>query len=212
MMRRWRKHGDGPGTGKPLSARHGPDRAGRVLVCLMMCRLFLGAPQAFSQSTDDAEYKEYKLKLAFLYNFTLFVEWPPEAFQDPDAPLTVCVVGENPFRGELEQSLRGRRAGRHPIELKKLMPEDNPKACHLIFIRASEKRAAEKVLTDLNGSSTLTVGETKGFTQRGGVINLVQEDNKLGIEINVDAADRSRLRISSKLLALSKIVNEPRNP
>src|SRR5579863_6313245 len=104
MKKRWRKHGDG---------------SGRVVSCLMICGLFLGAPRAFSQRNDHAEYK---LKLAFLYNFAQFVEWPSDAFQFPNAPLTVCVVGENPFQGELEQSLRGRTAGNHPIQLKKLMP------------------------------------------------------------------------------------------
>jgi hypothetical protein len=188
MKKRWRKHGDG---------------LGRVFFCLMICWLLLGAPLAFSQNEHDAEYK---LKLAFLYNFAQFVEWPPDAFRVPNAPLTVCVVGENPFQGQLEQSLRDRKAGSHPIELKNLMPGDDPKACHLIFLRAGEKKAAGQMLTGLKGSSALTVGESKGFAQRGGVINLTLEENKLGFEINVDAAGQSHLRISAKLLALAKIV------
>ena len=204
MKKRWRKHGDVPLTGRPPSAKHG-HRAGQLLYGLMSFWLLLGAPRAFSQRAHDAEYK---LKLAFLYNFAQFVEWPPDAFQVPNAPLTVCVAGENPFQGELEQSLHGRTAGNHPIQLKRLMPGDDPKACHLIFVRASERKAAGQMLIGLKGSSTLTVGESKGFAQRGGVINLTLEENKLGFEINIDAAGQSHLRISSKLLALAKIVRD----
>jgi hypothetical protein len=68
------------------------------------------------------------------------------------------------------------------------------------------------MLNGLRGSSILTVGESKGFAERGGVINLTLEENKLGLEINTDAAGQSHLKISSKLLALAKIVKEPRNP
>jgi hypothetical protein len=78
----------------------------------------------------------------------------------------------------------------------------------MVFVRAGEKRAAEKILPSLKASSTLSVGETKGFAERGGVINLTLEENKLHFEVNIGAAAQTRLRISSKLLALAKLVNE----
>jgi len=161
---------------------------------------------------QDDNDGEYRLKLAFLYNFAQFVQWPPEAFHDPAAPLTMCVAGQDPFQGEIEQSLSGRSVGGHPIEIKKLGPNDDPRACHMIFVRASEKREAAKILAALKGSSTLTVGETRGFADLGGVINLTLDENKLRFEINLDAATQTRLKISSKLLALAKIVKVDPNP
>jgi len=198
-----------PGAAESPSALRCTRKAAPVLACAILCWLFWGAPKALSQSDDDAEYK---VKLAFLYNFAQFVQWPPEAFHDANATFSVCVAGENPFKGELEQALRGRTAGGHPIEIKRLMPGDNPRACHLIFVRAGQRKASESMLNGLRGSSILTVGESKGFAERGGVINLTLEENKLGLEINTDAAGQSHLKISSKLLALAKIVKEPRNP
>lgn len=199
------KHGDArQGAGRRSSAKRGAGRT-RLLFWVCACWLLLGALPASPQADDNTEYK---VKLAFLYNFAQFVQWPSEAFRGADAPLTICVAGENPFRGELAQGLRGRKAGGHPIEIKRIKTGDNPNACHLIFVRAEEKRATERILASLRGS-TLTVGETKGFAQRGGVINLTQENNKLSFEINVDAANQTRLKISSKLLALAKIVGGP---
>jgi hypothetical protein len=176
------------------------------VICFVLIAV---SPHAFAQGNNEGEYR---LKLAFLYNFAQFVQWPPEAFHDPAAPLTLCVAGQDPFQGEIEQSLSGRTVGGHPIEIKRLRPNDDPRACHMIFVRASEKRVAGKLLAALKGSNTLTVGETKGFADLGGVINLTLDENKLRFEINLDAAMQTRLRISSKLLALAKIVKVEPNP
>jgi hypothetical protein len=170
--------------------------------------LFLPA-YAPAQSDESAEYK---VKLAFLYNFAQFIEWPSDAFQGPAAPLVLCVAGQNPFQGEIEHGLRGRRVAGHPIEIRKLNPNDDPRACHIVFVRASEKKVAEKIVAALKQSSTLTVGESKGFADLGGLINLTLDQNKMRFEINLDAAGQSRLKISSKLLALAKIVKVEQSP
>jgi hypothetical protein len=151
---------------------------------------------------------EYQLKLAFLYNFAQFVQWPADAFGDSGAPLTICVAGENPFQGEIEQSLRGRAVEGHAVELRRLDPSADPHSCQMIFVRVTEVRAARRILANSKGSTTLTVGEAKGFAQGGGMINLIREENRLRFEVNIDAAARSRLKLSSKLLALAKIVKE----
>ncbi len=198
-----------PGTSRPRSAMRRFERTKRVLICLIMGWLLLGTAQAFCSSEDD---QEYEVKLGFLYNFTQFVEWPAEAFPDPFAPLTVCVAGENPFEGALQESLRGRKAGNHPIQIKRLKPDENPRSCHIIFIRSGQNKAAGKILSSQNGSSVLSVGEVKGFAERGGIVNLILVENKLHFEINLDAAARTRLKISSKMLALARIVREQRSP
>jgi hypothetical protein len=160
--------------------------------------------RACAEADDESEYR---VKLAFLYNFAQFVEWPADAFRDPAAPLTICVAGQDPFEGEIGQGLRGRTAGGHLVEIRKLKRDENPRGCHMIFVRAGDRKLAGRLLADLRGSSTLTVGETKGFADLGGVINLVVEENKLRFEINLGAARQTRLKLSSKLLALAKIVD-----
>jgi hypothetical protein len=71
-----------------------------------------------------------------------------------------------------------------------------------------EMKAASRILANSKNSTTLTVGEANGFAQRGGIINLMREENRLRFEVNVTAAAQTRLKISSKLLVLAKIVKE----
>jgi hypothetical protein len=92
------------------------------------------------------------------------------------------------------------------VGIRKLRPSDDPRACQMIFVSTSDKRVAEKIVAAVRGSSTLTIGETKGFAGLGGIINLTTEGNRLSFEINVDAARQTRLEISSNLLSLAKIV------
>src|SRR5271157_166119 len=201
----WRKYDDS------RIASRGPFGVGSawkawVSLWPIVCYVLISAPpQAPAQGDDQGEYR---VKLAFLYNFAQFVQWPADTFRDSGAPLTICVAGDNPFQGEIEQSLRGRTVEGHPIEVRKLNADEDPHACQMIFVRATEMKATPKILASSKGSSTLTVGEAKGFAERGGIINLTREENKLRFEVNINAAAQTRLKISSKLLTLARIVKE----
>jgi hypothetical protein len=174
---------------------------------------FVIASWLFSNSFPKAlpvneETVEYPIKLAFLYNFTKFVDWPPGSYHSPDAPLVICIVGHDPFSPDIEGALRSRSVGSHPIEVRTLRPSDIMSVCHMVFVPVTEGDNAAMIVRVLNGSSTLTVGETEGFAVRGGIINLTAEGNKLHFEVNLLAADRAGLKISAKMLALAKIVHD----
>ncbi len=173
---------------------------------IITCWLFLiASPKALSQNEESAEYQ---VKLAFLYNFTKFVEWPPESYRVPSAPLLICIVGHDPFSQTLEDELRTRNVGGHPVEIRALQPNDKLNRCQVVFVPATEKQHELRILSDLKGSSTLTVGETDGFADQGGIINLTVEANKVHFEVNRLGAERAGLKISSRLLSIAKIVNE----
>jgi hypothetical protein len=167
--------------------------------------LLSASPKALSQNAEGAEYP---VKLAFLFNFTHFVEWPPDSFRDPGAPLVICIVGRDPFSQNLEAELRTRKVGDRPVEVRTLIPNDKLRVCHIVFVPVTEKNQSDRILRGLQGSRTLTVGETEGFAVLGGIINLTVEDNKVHFEINRLAADRAGLKISSRLLSIAIIVKE----
>jgi hypothetical protein len=172
----------------------------------MICWLFSNAsPKALSLAGEGVEYP---IKLAFLYNFAKFVEWPSDSYRDAGAPLEICIVGQDPFSPDGERELRTKTVGGHPVEVLTLKPTDTLRVCHMVFIPITENDQAGKIVRDLKGSNTLTVGEAEGFAVLGGVINLIVEGNKVHFEVNRGAADRARLKISSKLLSLAKIVTE----
>ena len=168
--------------------------------------LFFGV--SLNALPKNEEVAEYAVKLGFLYNFTKFVEWPADAFRDAGAPLVICIVGHDPFRQDLEAELRTRKVGDRPVEVRSQTSNDKLTACHVVFVPDTEKSQSDRILRGLEGSRTLTVGETEGFAVLGGVINLTVEDNKVHFEINRLAADRAGLKIPSRLLSIAKIVKE----
>jgi len=152
----------------------------------------------------DSPAEEYSVKAAFLFHFAQFIEWPPEAFNGPGSPLTYCTLGQDPFHGALDASLSGKTISDRPLRVLHLKPSQDLQGCHVLFLGASEKKSVSAALTSLNGKPVLTVGETEHFVEEGGVIGFSLEENKIRFEINLDAAERAKLKISSRLLSLAK--------
>ena len=92
--------------------------------------------------------------------------------------------------------------------IKRVMDIEDLEECHILFISSSERRNLSQILRIVRNKSVLTVGDTKGFAYSGVIINIASEENRLGFEINVDAAQRAHLKLSSKILKLGKIVKE----
>jgi hypothetical protein len=160
---------------------------------------------------DPGEAQEYAVKAAFLYNFAKFVEWPDEAKLAPTAPLSLCIVGPDPFGTALD-TLQGKTVRGHPLEVEQLWDPTRPTPCHLAFISAAEYRPLDQVLALPALRSTLTVGDTPDFATQGGVIGLLMVDNKVRFEVNLRAARVKGLRISSQLLRLARTVHNAEAP
>lgn len=188
----------------PRPLRLTPERA-LVLILVAAGALIGSVPHAGAQSEPPTEYQ---IKAAFLYNFAKFVEWPAEAFPDTRAAIHLCVVGEDPFGDVLEQTVSGKAIHGRPLAIKRLKSDQDLKVCQILFISSSEKWRLVPILGSLRGSSVLTVGETQRFAQLGGMINFILEESKVRFEINVEAAERVRLKMSAKLLSLARIVIE----
>ncbi|MCI0568383.1 MAG: YfiR family protein [Acidobacteria bacterium] len=176
-----------------------PGTARSLLTLVIAAWVLTWASATAAKSSETAG--EYQVKAAFLYNFAKFVEWPDPA----SGPIRLCIVGDDPFGSNLEVTVRGKTISGHPIEIRRMNRGDNPRDCQIAFIRATE-REARSVLELLQGASTLTVGESPNFARDGGMINFVLEDKRVHFEINPGAAQRARLKISSRLLSLARIV------
>ncbi|HXI82642.1 MAG TPA: YfiR family protein [Verrucomicrobiae bacterium] len=150
--------------------------------------------------------REYDLKAAFLFNFTHFVEWPPEAFTDNDAPIVIGILGDDPFGPVLDRIIEGETIRNRKLVIKRSRRIQDLKACHVLFISKSEKGRIGQILTSLDGTSVFTIGEVEGFARRGGITNLFLQGNKVRFEINVEAAKRKGLKVNAQLLALGTVV------
>ena len=79
--------------------------------------------------------------------------------------------------------------------------------CHLLFISGSEKNNIRNVLASIKNHNILTVSDMDRFAQQGGMIGLVNIEGKISFEVNIDTVQHSRLKFSSQLLKLAKIVH-----
>lgn len=143
---------------------------------------------------------EYQIKASYLYNFLRYVEWPPGA--PAGGTLPVCVFGKDRFGTALDaivgESVRGLAIAVRPVS-----DPGQLDGCRVVFVGAAERGREADILQQLAGRPVLTVGETPGFADRGGVINLIRVKDKIRFEINQQAAERGGLRIGSQLLQLA---------
>lgn len=149
---------------------------------------------------------EYQLKAVFLFNFTQFVDWPPDAFGDEASPLVIGVLGTDPFGELLDEIVRGERVKGRPLVVQRYAHLEDVKACHVLFVSVSETARLKDIFAALKSRSILTVGDAEGFARRGGVISFATVDNKIRLKINLEAAQAAHLTISSKLLRPADIV------
>lgn len=176
------------------------------------CHFTLLAVAALRLNAAEATGKlvrEYDLKAAFLFNFAHFVEWPAEAFADTNAPIVIGILGEDPFGPVLDKILEGETIKDRKLVVKRFRQVEELESCHVLFISKSEKDHIDQILASLGDASIFTVGDTAGFARRGGVTNLFLQGNRVRFEINVQAAKRKGLKISSQLLALGTVVGSP---
>ena len=152
---------------------------------------------------------EYDVKAAYLYHFAKFVEWPEEALPDSATFLTIGILGTDPF-GEAFVSIQGKSVKGRQLAVKRFASLRDLEPCHILFISDSEKKRLPEILEQLDEAGVLIVGDMKGFARAGGTINFVLRKNKVQFEINVDAAERAGLKLSSKLLKLAFIVRDER--
>lgn len=143
---------------------------------------------------------EYRIKAAFLYNFTSFVTWPEDLAGQTG--FTLCVFGNDPF-GNLLDKLAGKSVKNSKLVVRRLESLALLDECQLVFISEMSNDQLGAALAMLHTLPVLTVSDMHGFTELGGIIEFRIIDNKVRFDINIKAAESAGLRISSKLLSLA---------
>lgn len=164
--------------------------------------LFLvGMP--FPSAPAAASVGESDVKAAFVLNFIKFVEWPASAFSSPEDPIVFSVLGDDPVATSLA-SLDGKKVSGRRVVVRKVPGLPALGRCHVLFVGASEKAALAPILGAVQRWPALTVADFEGFAERGGTIGFVRQDDRVGFEINEEAALKAGLKVNAKLLYLGK--------
>lgn len=167
-----------------------------VAVSLMLAPVHVGG----SQTASPAE-----VKAAFLYNFAKFVEWPLEATSGTPT-INVGVWGSDVLGDALRTVVRDKTIGGRGFTVKRPAGIDDLDGLHVLFIGDAEKTRVPDILKRVDGLSVLTVSDIDRFCDMGGTITLFVEDSHVRFDVRLDSAQRSRLKVSSKLLNLARRV------
>jgi hypothetical protein len=151
--------------------------------------------------------EESQIKAAFVYNFLKFVEWPAETFPRPDAPLVVALVGDGPTADATERFLATKQIGERRIVVRRAGWDEPLTGVHAVFVTEGDGRKLRRVLAAASSMAILSIGEGEDFASSGGIIGLVIEEKKVRFDIDMAVAQATGLKVSSKLLALTRVVH-----
>jgi hypothetical protein len=177
----------------------------RLLALLWIALLVSGLPQ--SAATQSAP-EEYQVKAAFLFHFAQFVDWPADALNNGDSSVKLCIFDDEPRRQELQNTLDGKAIGARAFRVRLISQPQGIQGCNIFFLSRDEARRQTEILKSLRGMPVLTVGETPNFLADGGMIRFHLEEDRIRFDINLEGAELSHLKISSRLLLLATLVTQ----
>jgi len=150
---------------------------------------------------------EYPLKAVFLFNFAQFTDWPTNAFDAPDSPFVIGVLGDDPFGALLDDAVRDEAVNGRTFVVERYQRVEVIKTCHILFISQSETQRLDKIVNSLKGKPILTVSEIDDSAYRGVCVRFITENNKIRLRINTDALQAANLTMSSKLLRVAEVIS-----
>jgi len=144
---------------------------------------------------------ESAVRAAFVFNLTKYVEWP-----HPGDEIVIGFVGDEHMGETLRKTLAGKTVESRPIRVVLSPTDDELQHCHLLYITHSSSKTLHAALDKVRSKGVLTVGDTDSFTREGGIIGLVRSGEQIQIQVNLEMAQESQLKISSRLLNLATLV------
>lgn len=173
----------------------------RLLLGLALLAAFVPARAALEESAVTEE----SVKAAYLYKFPAYIEWPAPTLAAPDEPVVIGTIGADDVAAELLQIAAARKHGR-PLVVRKLRDAGSLNGVHILFIGARERGRAAELIRVAHATNVLTVTEWEGALRQGSIINFVNSEGRVRFEVSLEPAEKSRLRLSSRLLAVAQQV------
>ena len=173
-----------------------------LILLVLACVAAIGLPAP----VHGDEPTEYQIKAAYIYKLAKFVEWSKDALDD-DTLVQICVLGENPIGTILKEMVSKKTIYGRPILVVYDADSTQEVSCNVVFIARSEEDGCDRILRKLEGTETLTISDIDGFAERGGMIGLYREGQKIRFEIAPDNVKAAGIQVSSKLLRLARIVD-----
>lgn len=154
-----------------------------------------------------AQYSEYEIQAAYIFNFAKFIEWPVDVYSQSDT-IVLGVYKNDPFGITLEKTMIGRKANGKSWKILRLQKMSDVDKCHIIYFSEIDKFELGLVLKRIQNKPILSIGdEIESFCEIGGIVNFTAQFSHNQFEINNKLAIQHGIKINPKLLKLAKIVS-----
>ena len=153
------------------------------------------------------QMNEREAKVAYLFNFAKFVEWPADTLPQASA-ISFCIIGDGSLASELSTAVRGREIAGHKVTVSELKADAPLSACHLLYITGLDQKRLDRLLAATATMPLFTVSDMDRFAKQGGVASLIFDGGRMRFSININTAQHAHLAISSRLLALATIIKD----
>lgn len=185
---------------------------------LLATLLAIVARPAAPSSEVDSERRSEKAEVVL--GLIPYVEWPratPSGVAGSatgpltaTTPLVIGVLGDERFAEALRRAIDARGKGARPVRARSFRNLDEVDPCPILVIGKEKARNLPAILDFLSGSrGIVTVGDSPDFAESGGVVRLLDLPDRIGFEVNRDAARRADLRLSSQLLRIAERLLPP---
>jgi hypothetical protein len=164
----------------------------------------VSAGQTALQSSP--QLSQGQIRAAFIFNFSKFAEWPMQAYVDAGSPMTVCFVGAEDVRTAFQSLSAGKAVTGRFVEERAIKSAGELHNCQVVYIDSSNGPLVIEAVKFVRQTPALSIGTSDDFLARGGIIRLLVENNRMRFDVNVGAAGRAKIHLSSKLLALARSV------
>jgi hypothetical protein len=177
-----------------------------LVALLVVCGLAWAGPEAgLAQPADSGPITQRSIKAAFLCKFASYVEWPGSR-ADAGGPLTIGVLESSAMADELVRITAGRTINDRPVRIRRLTPGDPLEGLHMLFVGTRDSVRLVELLQPARAQPILTITETAGALADGSIINFTSDQERVRFEVSLPAAERSGLKLSSRLLAVAQRV------
>lgn len=178
---------------------------GRLTKYLSLFVLYLGYSAALYAAPEQQSEDERLLKTAYIYNFAKFTRWPDGSFKQAETPLRLCTIGKNTLSADLKD-LEGKKIQGHSVIVTAIEKPQQAKNCQALYIATRNSLNYKHILGVIKNWPVLSISEASYFARNGGIIQFYRKKGKTRLVINLNAAHKAGLEISSRLLILAEII------
>ena len=157
-------------------------------------------------AADLSSLPEHEIKALYLFNFTKYVDWPENAFADSNSCYTIGIAGSEEIFNDLDKLTNGRSVNGRKLRIQHIEKAEDARKCQIVYLGRGSEKLVGTVLEVVRHRPVLTVGEHENFLAQGGMVHFAREENKVRMEIYLDASQEAHLIISARLLPIAKII------